>query len=88
MRLDPDPNSEPRPVDEPPLESRTFTVVGVVRDVAGFRFAAIKEAGVYVPTSAAMPGTSLVARVHGDPELARQALVDRLIRSIPTWARC
>ena len=64
--------------DEPPLESRTFTVVGVVRDVAGFRIAPFKAAVVYVPTSAAMPRTSLVARVHGDPELARQTLLNRL----------
>ena len=37
LHLEPDPNSETRRVDEPPLPSRTFTVVGVVRDVAGFR---------------------------------------------------
>ena len=42
MRLDPDPKSEMR-VDEPTLESRTFTVVGVVRDVAGFRLANFKQ---------------------------------------------
>ena len=78
MRLDPDPTAEPRRDDEPPLESRTFTVVGVVRDVAGFRIAPFKEAVVYVPTSAAMPKTSLIARVHGDPELARQTLLNRL----------
>ena len=29
--------------DEPPLESRTFTVVGVVRDVPGFRIAPFKQ---------------------------------------------
>ena len=40
VRLDPDPAPETRRrADEPPLESRTFTVVGVVRDVAGFRIA-------------------------------------------------
>ena len=78
VRLDPDPTSETRRVEEPPLESRTFTVVGVVRDVAGFRIAPFNKAVVYVPTSAAMPGTSLVARVHGDPELARQTLLNRL----------
>ena len=81
----------PRPrrgsVDEPPLESRTFTVVGVVRDVAGFRFAPFKQAVVYVPTSAAMPRTSLIARVHGDPELARQTLLNRLTAIDPDMAR-
>ena len=43
MRLDPDLTSRDRgSVDEPPLESRTFTVVGVVRDVAGFRIAPLQ----------------------------------------------
>jgi predicted permease len=87
MRLDPDPNPETRRPDEPPLESRSFTVVGVVKDVAGFRFADVTEAGVYVPVSAAMPKTSLVARVHGDPELARQALLDRLTKIDPNMGQ-
>ena len=87
VRLDPDPTSGPTSADEPPLESRTFTVVGVVRDVAGFRIAPFKEAVVYVPTSAAMPKTSLIARVHGDPELARQTLLNRLTTIDPDMAR-
>jgi predicted permease len=87
IRLDPDPMSEPRRVDDPLLESRTFTVVGVVRDVAGFRIAPFKEAVVYAPTSAAMPRTSLIARVHGDPELARQTLLDRLTTIDPNMGR-
>jgi predicted permease len=87
MRLDPHPRSETRSVDEPPLESRTFTVVGVVRDVAGFRIAPLKEAVVYVPTTAAMPKTSLIARVHGDPELARQTILNRLTTIDPNMAR-
>jgi predicted permease len=87
MRLDPDPTSEPPRVDEAPLESRTFTVAGVVRDVAGFRIAPFKAAVVYVPTSAAMPKTSLIARVHGDPELARQTLLNRLTTIDPNMGR-
>ena len=87
VRLDPDATAEPRRVDEPSLESRTFTVVGVVRDVAGFRIAPFKEDVVYVPTSTAMPGTSLIARVHGDPELARQRLLNRLTTIDPNMAR-
>jgi predicted permease len=79
MRLEPELASETRSGDEPRLEARVFTVVGVVRDVAGFRIAPLKKDVVYVPTSAAMPRTSLIARVHGDPELARQTLVNRLI---------
>jgi len=60
--------------------SRTFTVVGVVRDPGGglqipdllaFR-------GVYVPTGPGSAGTSLTLRVRGDLEQARQALLERL----------
>jgi predicted permease len=85
VRLDPEPVSD-GPI-APPLESRTFTVVGVVRDVAGFRIAPFKQAVVYVPTSATMPGTSLVVRAHGDPELTRQALLDRLTAIDPDFTR-
>ena len=87
MRLDPEPVSDGDRQIAPPLESRTLTVVGVVRDVAGFRIAPFKQAVVYVPTSTAMPGTSLIVRAHGDPELARQALLDRLTAIDPDITR-
>jgi hypothetical protein len=87
VRLDPESRSETRGVDEPPLEARAFTVVGVVRDVAGFRIAPFQAAVVYVPTSAATPRTSLTARVHGDPEMARQTLLNRLTAIDPNMAR-
>ncbi len=60
--------------------SRTFTVVGVVREAGDvvlmpdrFTFR-----GVYLPTGPENPGTSLTLRVRGDPEQARQALLERL----------
>lgn len=87
VRLDPDPTPEPRRVGEPPLESHTFTVAGVARDVAGLRILRFNKAVVYVPTSAAMPNTSLIARVHGDPEQARQTLLKRLTTIDPNMAR-
>ena len=87
LHLEPDPNSETRRVDEPPLPLRTFTVVGVVRDVPGFRFADFKEAGVYVPTSAAMAETSLTVRVHGHPDQARTALLQRLTAVDPNMGQ-
>jgi predicted permease len=87
VRVDPNPTSGPRPAGEPPVESRTFTVAGVVRDVAGFRITPFNKAVVYVPTSTAVPGTSLTARVHGDPELARQTLLDRLTTIDPNMGR-
>jgi predicted permease len=74
-------------LDGPPLETRTFSVVGVVRDVAGFRIAPFEKAVIYLPTSAAAPGTHLVARVHGDPELARRTLVTRLTSIDPEMGR-
>jgi ABC-type lipoprotein release transport system permease subunit len=64
----------------PSPSSRTFTVVGVVRDVGGglqmpdlFTFR-----GVYLPTELESPGTSLTLRVRGDPEQARLALLEHL----------
>ena len=78
VRLEQDPKSGVQSGGEPPLESRSFTIVGVVRDVAGFRILPTPKEVIYLPTSAAMPGTVLVARVHGDPDRARQALLSRL----------
>jgi hypothetical protein len=87
IRLEPDTRAEARLADEPPLELRTFTVVGVVRDVTGFQMAPHPRAIVYLPASADMPRTALVARVHGDPELGRQALLNRLTRIDPAMDR-
>ncbi|MDP2321216.1 MAG: ABC transporter permease [Acidobacteriota bacterium] len=66
-----------------PLTPRMVTVIGVSRDVAGFRFTDIKEPGVYLPTSLDVARTSVVARVQGDPDLARQALIEHLTRIDP-----
>jgi putative ABC transport system permease protein len=78
VRLDREPASQTPGAGEPALESRTFTVLGVVRDVPGFRVAPFPKAVVYVPTSAAIPGTALIVRVYGDPDLTRQQLLNRL----------
>jgi putative ABC transport system permease protein len=52
--------------------SRTLTVVGVVRDQG-------RESGrAYVPTNTETPETALFLRVRGNPEQARQALLERL----------
>jgi hypothetical protein len=87
LRLEPDPDSPTRRENEPPLSSRAFTVVGVARDVAGFRLAPFKEADVYVPIDAAAAKTSLTVRVHGDPERARQALLQRLTAIDPNMGQ-
>ncbi len=87
VRLDVHAESEGQRRNEPRLETGTFSVVGVVRDVAGFRIAPFEKAVIYLPTNPATPGTHLVARVHGDPELARRTLVTRLTSIDPEMGR-
>jgi predicted permease len=65
------------------VQTRMVTVVGVARDVPGLRFTGIKEAGVFLPTGLDVEKTSMVARVQGEPDLARQALLDRLTKIDP-----
>jgi len=69
--------------DEPPLPSRMVTVVGVSRDVTGFRFTGGKGSIVFLPTTLDVPKTRAMARVSGDPDLARQTLLDHLTRIDP-----
>jgi predicted permease len=83
FRLEPDLNAESQPRDEPPMPARLVTVVGVSREVAGFRFADVKDARVFLPTSVNAPRTAVVARISGDPDLARHTLVDHLTRVDP-----
>jgi predicted permease len=75
-------NPESGAVGEP-LTPRTVTVIGVSKDVAGFRVTDVREAGVFLPTTIDAPATFLVARIQGDPDLARQTLLDRLTRIDP-----
>jgi predicted permease len=78
LTVDPD-----APADDGLMQARRVTVVGVVRDVRGFRLTDVKEAGVFLPTLLDAAKTSIVARVQGEPDLARQALLDRLTRVDP-----
>ena len=80
MRIEQDFGSGPPPTDEPRLQARVVTVVGVSRDVAGFRITDIKQADMFLPTSVKAPNTSIAARVNGDPTLARRILIDHLTR--------
>jgi predicted permease len=79
LRLEPDPQTETRSPEESPLTPRTFTVVGVSRDVIGVRLTDFREANVYVPIDAGVAKTSLVVRVSGDPDVARRTLLERLV---------
>jgi predicted permease len=83
FRLEDDLAAGTLPKDEVPLPPRMVTVVGVSRDVPGFRFSDVKDAGIFLPTSLDKPKTSVVARVNGDSELARQTLLDHLTRIDP-----
>ena len=83
LHLGPDPNAERRRADEPVLAARSFAVIGILRDIPGFRLAESEQPGVYLPTSAATATTSLVVRAHGDPDVLRQQLLDRLTRIDP-----
>lgn len=71
------------PADDGLVQARTVTVIGVARDVPGFRITGVKEAGVFLPTGLDVAKTSIVARVQGEPNLARQTLLDRLTRVDP-----
>lgn len=75
------------PADDALTEARTVTVVGIARDVPGFRITDVKEAGVFLPTGLEVAKTSLVARVQGEPNLARQTLLDRLTRIEPNMGQ-
>ena len=68
----------------PALPFNAFTIVGVVRDVrTGVGMFEMYGAGLYLPVGPEVPGTSLVLRVHGDPEQARQQLTGRLTKIDP-----
>ena len=72
-----------RAVDQALMQPRTVTVVGVARDVPGFRITDVKEAGVFLPTSLDVAKTSVVARVQGPPNLARETLLEHLTNVDP-----
>jgi predicted permease len=79
LRLEDHPAERRRSKDDPSLASNVFSVVGVARDIRRSRLSeTFSDTGVYVPTTTAQAGTSLVVRVHGDPQIARRALLRRL----------
>ena len=80
VRLEPDTTRNNPEIGDVPPVSRSLVVVGVARDVAGFRLGGFRMAGagVYVPISAEAAGTTLMMQMPGNAERARQALVDRM----------
>jgi predicted permease len=89
LRLESDPKRDLRAPDDPPLLSRTFTIIGVARDVAGFRLGGLRMAGagLYVPISGEVAKTSLTMRVRGDSERVRHALAERLAAIDPNMGQ-
>ena len=83
FRLEADLTTGTWPSNEVPPPPRIVTVVGISRDVPGFRFTDVRDADMFLPTSLDAPNTSIVARVNGDPDLARQTLLDHLTRIDP-----
>lgn len=75
--------AETRPQHEPSTPARVLTVVGVSRDVAGFRFIDNDHAGMFLPTHVNAPHTAVAARVKGDADRARLTLVNRLVKIDP-----
>jgi ABC-type antimicrobial peptide transport system permease subunit len=47
----------------------------------------VREAGVFLPTAVNAPKTFFVARIQGDPDLARQTLLERLTRIDPNMGQ-
>ncbi len=89
VRVESDPERVAAELGPAPELSRSFTVVGVARDVAGFRLGGFRlgGAGIYVPTSEAAAQTSLLLRVRGNSELAQRALVERFAAFDPNMAQ-
>ena len=67
-----------------PPSTRTFTVVGVARDVrSALQPTQTIAPTVYLPATADTAGVTLTLRVNGDPDHARLALVERLTKVDP-----
>jgi predicted permease len=75
-----------RAPDEAPLPTRPFTVIGVVDDVHAARLRDLPLATVYLPTDAFAPRTTLIVRAHGDPDVVRMQLFERLTPIDPAIA--
>jgi hypothetical protein len=68
----------------PRVSAQIATVIGVVRDVhSALKMFDFDYSGIYLPTTPEQANTSLVVRVHGDPDTARRSLLDALTRVDP-----
>jgi ABC-type antimicrobial peptide transport system permease subunit len=83
FRLEPDPPVDAQSTTPPAFPARVVTVVGVSRDVKGFRFNDSSSPSIFLPTSLDSPNTAVMARIVGNPDIARQTLIDDLIKIDP-----
>ena len=68
----------------PRVPAQAYTVIGVVRDVrSALKIFDFAYSGIYLPTAPEQTRTSLVVRVHGDPDVSRRALLDTLMKVDP-----
>jgi predicted permease len=76
----------PPAAEGPPAKgTQLFTVIGVVGDVrSALKMFDFTYSGIYLPTTPEQSNTSLVLRVHGDPDTARRTLLDALTKVDPT----
>ena len=89
VRVESDPERAAAEMGIPPPLSRSFVVVGVARDVPGFRLGGFRLSGpgIYVPIGAEAAQTSLVLQARGNAERTRAALVDRLTAVDPNMSQ-
>jgi predicted permease len=73
--------------NEPIAAPRTVTVIGVAREVPGFRLTDVRDASVFLPTSMESARTTVVARVQGDPTIARDRLLERFTKIDPNMGQ-
>jgi len=68
--------------------SQNLAVIGIARDVPGFRLGGFRMAGagVYVPIAAEAAGTTLMMQARGNAERTRHDIVDRLAFIDPNMA--
>jgi predicted lysophospholipase L1 biosynthesis ABC-type transport system permease subunit len=69
---------------DPQVPTQLFTVIGVVRDVrSALTMHSFAYSGIYLPTTPEQAKTSLLLRVHRDPDAARRTLLDALTKVDP-----
>ena len=83
LRLEPDNRAASPGQTDLRIPAGLVTVIGVSRDVPGFRITDSRDAGVLLPAGLRTPGTVIVARVIGNPDVVRRTLLEHLTKVDP-----